>query len=144
MTQWNYHFRGDSIIIPYLDWYHIIMHAPSGDWSTETVSSNLWSKRSTSKPPQLDTQKNFKKERAKWKSWKNVACLCKNKCSARRLIKSTQIVFQLYSTNCISALILVTQFVHWSSPSHRFVVLVNISLEQVIIFVNLLAKIGLP
>ena len=33
---------------------YIIMHAPSEDWSTETESCNLWSKRSTSKPPQLD------------------------------------------------------------------------------------------
>ena len=27
------------------------MHAPSGDWSTETESCNLWSKRFTSKAP---------------------------------------------------------------------------------------------
>ena len=31
-------------------WYH----APSRVWSTATESCNLWSKRSTSKPPRLD------------------------------------------------------------------------------------------
>ena len=41
-----------------VNWYHIIMHAPSGDWSTKTESCNLWSKCSTSNPPRLEFIKN--------------------------------------------------------------------------------------
>ena len=40
-------------------WYNIIMHAPSGDWSTKIERVVLSDHCSTSKPPQLDSQNKF-------------------------------------------------------------------------------------
>ena len=65
----NYIFLFNGIRWPLFFYLHhnfqsyiiIFMHAPSGDWSTETEPFNLWSKRSTSKPPRLDLSANYER-----------------------------------------------------------------------------------